>query len=461
MWPGGRRLGRGLDGNECDAEWHLSKSGKQHNGVQPSNEARWLRRLVGYCWRFKRDVIIALAGALLYTAATLSIPLLQRDIIDNVIVSHKESVWPLAIGLLIAAVANFFGIYMRRYRGGKMALDVQHAMRTELFESLSKLDGARQDEIHTGQLVGRSISDINMAQQLLQWVPLILGSVLLFVFSLVIMIILSPLLALVAVAVAPALWLIATASRRKLFPASWHAQQLVGEVAGIVDETVGGVRVVKGFGQEAAGNGADGVHERGALRLPAADDPAHRQVQPRAHRHPLARPRRRAPARRLARHPRRRHPRHVPRVLQLPRPARRPGAGAHQPGHHRPGGPRQRHPGLRGHRLQAGHHRQAGRHRPAGRRERDHVRGREVRLRAVPARAARAVPGSQAGRDRRRHRAIGLGQVHALPAPPPVLRRARRRGEDRRARRPRRHRAVAARRRSAWSWRSPSCSPTR
>jgi ATP-binding cassette, subfamily B, bacterial len=250
VWPGGRRLGRGLDGNECDAEWHLSKSGKQHNGVQPSNEARWLRRLVGYCWRFKRDVIIALAGALLYTAATLSIPLLQRDIIDNVIVAHKVSVWPLAIGLLIAAVANFFGIYMRRYRGGKMALDVQHAMRTELFESLSRLDGARQDEIHTGQLVGRSISDINMAQQLLQWVPLILGSVLLFVFSLVIMIILSPLLALVAVAVAPALWLIATASRRKLFPASWHAQQLVGEVAAIVDETVGGVRVVKGFGQE-------------------------------------------------------------------------------------------------------------------------------------------------------------------------------------------------------------------
>jgi ATP-binding cassette, subfamily B, bacterial len=218
--------------------------------VQPSHETRWLRRLAGYCWRFKRDVIISLAGAILYTVATLTIPLLQRNIIDNVIVSHKESVWPLAIGLLIAAVANFFGIYMRRYRGGKMALDVQHAMRTELFESLSKLDGARQDEIHTGQLVGRSISDINMAQGLLQWVPLILGSVLLFVFSLVIMVALSPLLALIAVAVAPALWLISTAARKKLFPASWHAQQVVGEVAGIVDETVGGVRVVKGFGQE-------------------------------------------------------------------------------------------------------------------------------------------------------------------------------------------------------------------
>src|ERR1700758_1898736 len=217
---------------------------------QRSNEARWIRRLAGYCWRFRRDVVIALAGSLLFVAASLTIPLLQRSVIDNVIVTHKESVWPLAIGLLIAAAANFAGIYMRRYRGGKMALDVQHAMRTELFDSLSRLDGTRQDEIHTGQLVGRSISDLNMVQGLIQWLPLTLGSLFLFVFSLVIMIVLSPLLALVAVAVAPALWLISTAARKKLFPASWHAQQQVGEVAGIVDEAIGGVRVVKGFGQE-------------------------------------------------------------------------------------------------------------------------------------------------------------------------------------------------------------------
>ena len=228
----------------------MSESGTRHDVVQQANETRWIRRLTVYCWRFKRDVIISLGGSVLYTATALLIPLLQRSIIDNVIVSRRESVWPLAIALAGAAIAGFLGVYLRRYRGGKMALDVQHQMRTELFESLSGLDGARQDEIHTGQLVGRSISDINMVQGLLQWVPLILGSLLLFVFSMVIMIMLSPLLSLVALAVAPALWLIAQSSRRKLFPASWHAQQVVGDVAGIVDEAIGGVRVVKGFGQE-------------------------------------------------------------------------------------------------------------------------------------------------------------------------------------------------------------------
>jgi ATP-binding cassette, subfamily B, bacterial len=225
-------------------------SAGQPAGDLHSSERRWVRRMAGYCWRHPRAVLISLGGTLLATFAMLAIPLLQRDVIDNVIVTRRDSVVPLVIGLLIAAAVSFAGVFMRRFWGGRIALDVQHEMRTELFDSLSRLDGARQDEIHTGQLVGRSISDLNMVQGTLQMVPLSLGSVVLFVFSLVIMVTLSPPLTLVAVAVAPALWLIARASRKKLFPASWHAQQQVGEVAGIVEEAIGGVRVIKGFGQE-------------------------------------------------------------------------------------------------------------------------------------------------------------------------------------------------------------------
>ena len=193
---------------------------------------------------------IALGGALLATVATAAIPLIQRRIIDDVIITHRQSVWPLATLLLVAAAVNFAGIYLRRYNGGRVSLDVQHDMRTELLDSLSRLDGARQDEIHTGQLIGRSISDLNMVQGLLSMVPITLGNIALFVASLGIMVVLSPVLTIVTVGVAPALWMIALASRRRLFPASWDAQQQSGDVAGIVDEAIGGVRVVKGFGQE-------------------------------------------------------------------------------------------------------------------------------------------------------------------------------------------------------------------
>jgi ATP-binding cassette, subfamily B, bacterial len=210
----------------------------------------WLRRLAGYCWRYPRAVLLALGGSLLATVVTAAIPLIQRDIVDNAIFSHHQPIWIGASLLIVAAAVNFGAVYLRRYQGGRVSLDVQHDMRTELFGSLTRLDGARQDQLHTGQIVSRSISDLNMIQGLLGMVPMLLGSAVLFVLSIVIMAFLSPLLTVVALAVGPGLWLISVASRRKLFPASWDAQQQAGNVAGVVEGAVTGVRVVKGFGQE-------------------------------------------------------------------------------------------------------------------------------------------------------------------------------------------------------------------
>jgi ATP-binding cassette, subfamily B, bacterial len=214
------------------------------------NGQGWLRRLAGYCWRYPRGVTLALGGSLLATVVTAVIPLIQRDIVDNAIFAHHQPIWIGATLLIIAAVLTFGGVYVRRYQGGRVSLDVQHDLRTELFGSLSRLDGARQDQLHTGQIVSRSISDLTMVQSLLSMVPMLLGNLVLFVLSIAIMAFLSPLLTLIALAVGPALWLISVASRRRLFPASWDAQQQAANVAGVVEGAVTGVRVVKGFGQE-------------------------------------------------------------------------------------------------------------------------------------------------------------------------------------------------------------------
>jgi ATP-binding cassette, subfamily B, bacterial len=212
--------------------------------------AGWMRRLAGYCWRYPRIVLLALGGTLVVTAVTAGIPLIQRQIVDDLVGPGHQAVWPLAVALAGAAIINFAGLYLRRYRAGQLSLDVQHDLRTEMFRSLSRLDGARQDELHTGQVVSRSISDLSMVQALLSMVPMLLGNAVLFVVSLAIMAVLSPTLTLIALAVGPALWFISVASRRRLFPASWDAQQHAAAVAGVVDGAVTGVRVVKGFGQE-------------------------------------------------------------------------------------------------------------------------------------------------------------------------------------------------------------------
>ena len=210
----------------------------------------WLRRLTAYCWRHKTLTIVAFGASAVSTAVTALIPLIQAYIVDGPILERKGAIWPGALALIAAAVISFGAVYVRRYRGGQLSLDVQHDLRTELFGSLTRLDGARQDQLHTGQIVSRSISDVNMIQSLLQMLPMLLGNCLLFFLSLGLMLWLSPLLAVISLAVGPVLLVLSLASRRRLFPATWDAQQKAGEVAGVVEGAVTGVRVVKGFGQE-------------------------------------------------------------------------------------------------------------------------------------------------------------------------------------------------------------------
>src|SRR5215468_7984923 len=108
---------------------------------------RWLRRLIGYCWRYPRLVTLALGGSLVATIVAVFIPLIQRDIVNNAILTHRQPIWIGAMALIIAALVNFAGVFTRRYLGGRMSLDVQHDLRTEMFTALSGLDGARQGQL--------------------------------------------------------------------------------------------------------------------------------------------------------------------------------------------------------------------------------------------------------------------------------------------------------------------------
>ncbi|MFC8289497.1 ABC transporter ATP-binding protein [Streptomyces sp. NPDC057242] len=210
----------------------------------------WARRLAGYAWRYRANTLLALGSSLLGMGVLALVPLFTKVIIDDVIGTRTRDLatWT---GLLVGAAVLVYALtYVRRYYGGRLALDVQHDLRTDMYGTITRLDGRRQDELSTGQVVGRATTDLQLIQSLLFMLPMTVGNVLLFVISLGVMAWLSPPLTLVALAVAPALWYIARRSRTRLHPATWHAQQQAALVAGVVDGAVSGVRVVKGFGQE-------------------------------------------------------------------------------------------------------------------------------------------------------------------------------------------------------------------
>ena len=215
-----------------------------------ATDRSWARRLSGYAWRYRRNVLLALGSSLAGMAVMALVPLITKVVIDDVIGGGDRSLAVWTGLLMLSALAVYVMTYIRRYYGGRLALDVQHDLRTEMYDTIGRLDGRRQDSLSTGQVVGRATSDLQLVQSLLFMLPMTIGNVLLFLISLAIMAWLSPPLTLVALAVAPAVWFIARRSRVRLHPATWYAQSQAAAVAGVVDGAVSGVRVVKGFGQE-------------------------------------------------------------------------------------------------------------------------------------------------------------------------------------------------------------------
>ncbi len=218
-----------------------------------ANREGWIRRLAAACWRHPYLTVAALLASAIGVGTEAITPLLARLAVDDAVAGQTSQLGWLVAALAGAALLRFGTAFVRRYLGGRLSLDVQHDLRRAVFRAVQKLDGAKQDGLRTGQVVSRAISDLQLVHSLLSLVPLALGLLVLIAVALVAMLWLSPLLTVIALVVVPAAGLVTTWTRRKLFPATWSAQQRAADIAEHVEETVTGVRVVKGFGQEARG----------------------------------------------------------------------------------------------------------------------------------------------------------------------------------------------------------------
>ncbi|WP_410587753.1 ABC transporter ATP-binding protein [Amycolatopsis sp. lyj-23] len=218
--------------------------------LPPTETAGWIRRLSAAAWEHRVLVVLSLLAAAVGVGVQAASPLLVRTAVDDAVAGRTGGLTGIAVFLVALQLIAFGTAFARRYLGGKLALDVQHDLRQRVFNAVSRLDGGKQDALRTGQVASRAISDLQLVTGILMQVPLSFGSVVFAVLSFVAMLWLSPVLTLIALVVTPAVGVIVARSRKRLFPATWSAQQRAADVAQQVEETVTGVRVVKGFGQE-------------------------------------------------------------------------------------------------------------------------------------------------------------------------------------------------------------------
>ena len=210
----------------------------------------WMRRMLPYLLPHRGDLALVFGAALLGMLATAVSPLVMKAVIDDTILADRRPIVPLLGALLGLGVVRLVLSFVRRYGAGRVGINLEYDLRNAIYDHLQQLDFARHDEMQTGQLVSRANADVRMVQTLFGYLPLMSANVLQFAISVVIMLRLSPGLALVALLIVPTLLGMAMRMRTVVYPASWDAQQRAAEVANVVDEAVNGVRVVKAFGQE-------------------------------------------------------------------------------------------------------------------------------------------------------------------------------------------------------------------
>jgi ATP-binding cassette subfamily B protein len=187
----------------------------------------------------------------LWTGAKVAVPLLAAAAIDVGILPNNRSaiIW-YSVAIVLVGALQALGTAGRRYSAFRISYRVETDLRERLFAHLQRLHFAFHDEAQTGQLMARANTDIQQINQVVILLPLFAASLLIVLVVVIIMLMQSVVLAVLALGALPFLNIAATRFSHRVTPVSLRLQEELGDFSGVVEESVAGIRVVKGFGAE-------------------------------------------------------------------------------------------------------------------------------------------------------------------------------------------------------------------
>jgi len=213
-----------------------------------------LRRLIGRFRNEKRGLAAASILILAECAALLAAPRLIGASVDAMIPGADLRGLALAAGALLAvyAAAACASALNQRIMAAA-AQRIARSLRLELFSKMGRLPTSYFDSMNRGDLMSRLSNDVDaVSSTMAQSATQIVSTAFTITGAIVLMLALSPILTLVALAAAPLVAALAKAvsmRTRKLFAGQ---QAALGALNGVAEETVSGMEAVKAFGREDA-----------------------------------------------------------------------------------------------------------------------------------------------------------------------------------------------------------------
>jgi len=199
----------------------------------------------------KKNFIISMASATAWVFLVIVQPYLIKRIIDDGIVSGNQSILIVLISFMVlAGYVRAISIGTRRYYGMHVSYNVEAGIRNRIFTHMQKLAFNYHDRVPTGELMARASSDASQVRLAFAIAPLATANVLLLIIlSLTLLSLSLPLGGLVLLSIPAVLWL-ASSFSSKAMGVSLKVKEAEARMTTEVEEQLGGIRVVKAFGNE-------------------------------------------------------------------------------------------------------------------------------------------------------------------------------------------------------------------
>ncbi|MCK9478112.1 MAG: ABC transporter ATP-binding protein/permease [Firmicutes bacterium] len=231
-------------------------TGRRHGSAMPFKKAKNPKGAIKKIWYYikmqKLALILTSIAVVIQTASVVYGTTLVGTAIDKYItVFNFKGLARFSVLLGAVYVVSAAAGWLQTRITVSVANKAMYNVRNDLFAKLQKLSLKYFDSLPHGELMSRLTNDVdNIGQALSQSIVSLISSVLSIIMTVFAMLIINPLLTLVAFLIIPTGILITKtiASRsKKLFS---KQQKSLGELNGLIEETISGQKVVKIFGRE-------------------------------------------------------------------------------------------------------------------------------------------------------------------------------------------------------------------
>ena len=212
---------------------------------------RTLLRLWPYVRPVRVRLFTAAAVAIVASCLALVIPLVLKWMVDGPVADRDPAgVWLGALYLLLLGFGEALLFGLRRWLVARPLAGVEASMRADLYRHLQRLPVAFHDRWASGQLLSRGTTDLMLLRMFLAFplTFLLVNSVTILV-GVIIMLLQDWTLGLVILVPAVPVMVTCVVFEKRYASVARRAQDQVGDLTTVVEESVLGIRIVKGFGR--------------------------------------------------------------------------------------------------------------------------------------------------------------------------------------------------------------------